>query len=90
MTLAEFLLTETSEYNGHKQFDVGNIHFSSLKRILTELEKEDTKDMYAMKIYEDGSGCIEQLDYWHKGEHPLGDLDRTILSFTICDWEGVL
>lgn len=85
MTLAEFLLLNVSEYNGHKQLEVNNTSLSSLKQILTELEREDTKHMYAMKIYEDGSGCIEQLDYWHKGEHPLGDLDRTILSFTICE-----
>lgn len=86
MTLAEFLLTNASEYNGHKQLEVNNTTLSSLKRILTELEEEDTKHMCTMKIYEDGSGCIEQLNYWHTGEHPLGDRDRTILSFTICDW----
>lgn len=89
MKLAEFLLTETSEYNGHKQFEINNASLSSLKQILSELEEEDTKHMYAMQIYEDGSGFIEQLEYWEAGEHPLGHLDRTILSFTICDWEGL-
>lgn len=88
MKLAEFLLSNVSEYNGHKQLEVNNTSLSTLKQILTELEKEDTKHMYAMKIYEDGSGFIEQLDYWDTGEHPSGHLDRTILSFTICDWCG--
>ena len=88
MKLAEFLLTNVSEYNGHKQLEINNTTLSALKRILLELEEGDRKHMYAMQIFTDGSGCIEQLNYWDKGEHPLGSLDRTILSFTICDWYG--
>lgn len=88
MKLAEFLLSNVSEYNGHKQLELNNTTLSTLKTIVSELEEDDRKHMYAMQIFTDGSGCIEQLDYWNKGEHPLGSLDRTILSFTICDWCG--
>lgn len=35
------------------------------------------------EYYTDGSGGIKAKYYWKEGEHPLGHIDKTLLS-----WEG--
>lgn len=85
MKLATFLLNNGDEYMGHKQIELGEIPYDTLRSILEELQSEDPYHLFFMKVFTDGSGSVEQAFYWKEGEHPSGHTDRTILGFQLKD-----
>lgn len=85
MKLATFLLNNEDEYMGHKQIELGEISYDTLRNILVELQSEDPYHLFFMKVFTDGSGSVEQAFYWREGEHPNGHTDRTILGFQLKD-----
>ena len=86
----------SSEYNGHKSLEVGELSFESLKDIVKGLEYylEEDEDTTASSLeirlmYNGdflaslkGTWCasVYQLDYWKTDEHPCGHTDRLLLS----------
>lgn len=82
MELAEFLLKNTSEYNGHKQMEISKMSIEDGMQLINELSEitDDTADIFFMQLFSDGSFDIYQSNYWSSGEHPLGHTDRLILS----------
>lgn len=83
MKLAEFLLENDNEYNGHKQIDLGEISFKKLREVVAALQEEDPYHLFAICLYCDNSGTVEQNGYWLKGGHPLGHEDRMIFGFQL-------
>lgn len=82
MELAEFLLKNKSECNGHKQMEISSMSIEDGMQLLEDLSDicEDKSDVFFMQLFSDGSFDIYQSDYWDSGEHPLGHTDRLILS----------
>lgn len=82
MELAEFLLKNTSEYNGHKQMEISKMSIEDGMQLINDLSEttDDAEDTFFMQLFLDGSFDIYQSDYWVSGEHPLGHTDRLILS----------
>lgn len=83
MKLSEFLLNSENEYNGHKQTEIGDISFKSLRAVVAELEEADPYHSFKIELFSDGSGSAEQACYWREGEHPNGHKDRTIFGFQL-------
>lgn len=83
MKLSEFLLNNENEYNGHKQTEIGDISFKSLRAVVAELEKTDPYRSFKIELFSDGSGSVSQTCYWRTGEHPRGHIDRTIFGFQL-------
>lgn len=83
MKLAEFLLNSENEYNGHKQLEIGDISFKSLRDVVAELDEADPYHIFKIELFSDGSGSVEQTFYWREGEHPDGHIDRTIFGFQL-------
>lgn len=83
MKLSEFLLNSENEFNGHKQLEIGDISFKSLRTVVAELEEAEPSYSFKIELFSDGSGSVEQTCYWRKGEHPSGHIDRTIFGFQL-------
>lgn len=89
ITLAEFLLNTPTEYNGHKQTDLGAIHLSDALQLIGDLEGacEDITDVFALELYREGEFSIVQKTYWSPGEHAHGHTDRIICCGQIRDMQ---
>lgn len=83
MKLAEFLLNSENEYNGHKQIEVGEISLSALRNVVRALEDEDPYHLFMIQLFSDGSGSVEQANYWREREHPSGSINRMIFGFKL-------
>lgn len=83
MNLARFLLESSNEYNGHKQTELGELTFEEIRVILEALSEESPHHLFYMKMFNDGSGSVEQAFYWREGEHPRGHVDRIIFGFQL-------
>lgn len=83
MKLSEFLLNNENEYNGHKQIEIGEISFKSLRAVVAELEEEEPNYSFKIELFSDGSGSVSQTCYWREGEHPNGHTDRVIFGFQL-------
>lgn len=83
MKLSEFLLNSENEYNGHKQIELGDISFKSLRAVVSELEEAEPWHSFKIELFSDGSGSVEQVGYWREGEHPCGHRDRIIFGFQL-------
>lgn len=83
MKLAKFLLESSNEYNGHKQTELGELTFKKIRKIMKALVKESPHHLFYMKMFDDGSGSVEQGCYWKEGEHPDGHIDRVIFGFEL-------
>ena len=83
MKLATFLLENKNEYNGHKQTELGEMTLEEVRKIMDALAEESPYHSFYMKMFNDGSGSVEQADYWKEGEHHLGHTDRMIFGFQL-------
>lgn len=83
MKLATFLLENKNEYNGHKQTELGELTFEEVRMIMGALEEESPHHLFYMKMFNDGSGSVEQAFYWREGDHPEGHIDRMIFDFKL-------
>lgn len=82
INLAAVILNNTKTYNGHLQFEV--VGYTPSLEDTTELlkELEDIEgDSFMAEYWSDGGFNIYQLDYWEKGEHPLGHIHRLVAGF---------
>jgi len=83
MKLATFLLENKNEYNGHKQTELGEMTFDELWEVFGALKEESPQHSFYMRMFDDGSGSVEQASYWKEGEHPLGHVNRLIFGFQL-------
>lgn len=83
ITVADFLMTSENEYNGHKQTEIGGVSLETLLQILKDLEDSNPPYLFAIQLFCDKSGYIEQKDYWKEGERLDGRRDRLIASFEL-------
>lgn len=79
ISLAEFILRQTKEYNGHLQTEINCMSIEDGQQLLKDLQ-EITDCTVVLELFADGSFCIIQKDYWKKGKHPLKHTDRTLLG----------
>lgn len=78
-SFAQFLLNSTNIYNGHIQTETKGIPVEQGLVICKDLEElTDHKYSFTLELWTDGSYTIHQMDYWKKGEHILGDVNRMI------------
>lgn len=83
ITVADFLMNSENEYNGHKQTDIGGVSLETLLQILKDLEDSNPPCLFAIQLFCDKSGYIEQKNYWKDGERLDGCRDRLIASFEL-------
>lgn len=83
LTVADFLMNAKNEYNGHKQTGLGRVSLDTLFQILKDLEDSNPPYLFAIQLFCDKSGSIEQKDYWKEGERPDGHRDRLIAGFEL-------
>lgn len=80
-SFAEFLLSQTKQYNGHLQCEVSGLSIEDGIEICKELEEFcGKKKSFTLEVWTDGGFCIHEMDYWEKDEHVNGDRNRMILS----------
>lgn len=81
MTLAKFLIESKDEYNGHKSFSLNKLALSQGIALCKELEEYTNEEYcFVCEVWSDMVFSIVQKDFWSKGEHPEGHIDRLILS----------
>lgn len=81
MTLAKFLLNTKHQYNGHFQTEVSGMSFEDALQLCKNLEEEtEHQSCFVLEVWTCGNMTIYEKDYWKKGEHQNGDLDRMILG----------
>lgn len=78
ITLAEFLLNTTHEYNGHKQTEICEMKMADIIQLLNDLSKVcgNQYDIFHLQLHEDMSGNIYQDGGWNAD----GSTDRLILG----------
>lgn len=86
MKLANFLLNNKQEHNGHKQLTLPRMSHKKMLKLLRQLEACAPGYGFTWHVWSDGSSSIFQDRYWKPGEHPmahnnLGHTDRLIASF---------
>jgi hypothetical protein len=80
-TFAQFLLNQTKECNGHLQATATGISIEDGMQLCKELEAlTGNQHSFILEVWSDGSYTIYEVDFWDKGEHPLGHLHRMILG----------
>lgn len=80
-SLAQFLLSQTKQHNGHLQCEMAGLSVEDGIEICKELEELfDNKSSFTVQLWTTGGFTIYQMDYWENLEHPLGHTDRMILS----------
>ena len=81
ISVAELLLSQENECNGHKQNMMSGLSIFDGLNICDDLEQlAGYSHLFVCQVFTDYSFDIYQLDYWKEGEHPLGHKDRLILS----------
>lgn len=81
MTLAEFVLSQKKQYNGHLTLEINHMSVRDGLQLCKDLEIfVEHSHMFTMELYTDGGFNINQKDFWRAGEHPLGHTDRLILG----------
>ncbi len=80
-TLAQFLLESKDEYNGHKSLSLNKLPLSQGIELCRELEQyTNERYCFVCEVWSDMGFSIIQKDFWSKGEHAEGHIDRLILS----------
>lgn len=90
ITLADVILGNANEHNGHKQIEIEGFKFS-IRDALTLCEELQTKledekgylGCVFLNVHSDGSAAIHAGDYWKAGEHNLGHKDKLLVSLEI-------
>ena len=81
MSLAEFLLNNTHEHNGHKQTEVKGLSIEDGQTLCQELNGlTQYESVFIMELWPNGNYTIYQKDYFDVGH--IGGTDRMILSVT--------
>lgn len=80
-SFAQFLLNQIKEVNGHCQTEVKGLSIEEGLEICKELEELTNKQSsFTLQLWTCGGYTLYQMDFWKQGEHPLGHVDRLILS----------
>lgn len=80
-SFAQFLLNQTKQCNGHLQAEAKGISVEEGLEICRELEElTDKRSCFTLQLWTCGGFTLYQMDFWKQGVHPLGHIDRIILS----------
>lgn len=83
--IASLIVNCDSVYNGHNQLHLSTALTSdSLIPLMAELEMI-MGCTTTLKLWSDGSGTLYQESAWGEGEHPSGDTDKVLLSWSCTD-----
>ena len=83
MNLAKILLNSPQEFNGHKSAEFKGISLKQCIKLCKALEKLEPSYSFVCEVWTDGGVTIYQKDYWPKGKHPTGCVDRIILAVEV-------
>jgi hypothetical protein len=88
ITLAEVILGNKNEYNGHKQLELEGLSFNihQILQLCQDLQDELHKtegflSCVVYKVHPDYGGSIYALDYFK--EHPSGHKDKLLVDINL-------
>lgn len=80
-SFANFLLSQTREHNGHMQASATGMSIEDGLALCRELEElTDKRSCFTLQLWTCGGFTLYEMDVWKQGEHPLGHIDKMILS----------
>lgn len=80
-SFAEFLLNQTKQCNGHLQAEVKGLSVEEGLEICKELEELTNKQSsFTLQLWTCGGYALYQMGCWKQDAHPLGHVDKLILS----------
>lgn len=79
LSVADLLLSIDYEFNGHKQTSIPGLTLEQCESIVEDLNTKG-QGIFYLRNYGNDEFSIYQEDYWEPGEHPIGHVDRLILS----------
>lgn len=85
LSVVDLIMSQKNTYNGHFMMTISGLSIEQGLEIIKDLESnygghEGFLGSYVMNVYSDGTYSIAQKDFWKPGQHPLGHLDRLLLS----------